>query len=167
MAALYEISNGMKMLLEALEDGDLELEDIADTVESLELEMADKVEQCCFVLRNMEAEMKACEEEEKRFKERKQVLANKIERFKGYILTSMQAAEMSKIDAGRFKVSRRNAGGKAPVKVLCDPRELPEEFLTVTTTYTPNKDAMLQFLESGNQSEQFFLGERSQYIMIK
>lgn len=167
MAALYEISNGMKMLLDALEDGDLELEDIADTVESLELEMADKVEQCCFVLRNMESEMKACEEEEKRFKERKQVLANKIERFKGYILTSMQAAEMSKIDAGRFKVSRRNAGGKAPVKVLCDPRELPEEFLTVTTTYTPNKDAMLQFLEAGNQSEQFFLGERSQYIMIK
>lgn len=167
MAALYEISNGMKMLLDALEEGELELEDIADTVESLELEMADKVEQCCFVLRNMEAEMKACEEEEKRFKERKQVLANKIERFKGYILTSMQAAEMTKIDAGRFKVSRRNAGGKAPVKVLCDPRELPEEFLTVTTTYTPNKDAMLQYLEAGNQSEQFFLGERSQYISIK
>lgn len=167
MSALYEISNGMKMLLDALEDGELELEDIADTVESLELEMADKVEQCCFVLRNMEAEMKACEEEEKRFKERKQVLANKIERFKGYILTSMQAAEMTKIDAGRFKVSRRNAGGKAPVKVLCDPRELPEEFLTVTTTYAPNKEAMIAFLEAGNQSEQFFLGERSQYITIK
>ena len=167
MAALYEISNGMKMLLDALEEGELTLEDIADTVESLELEMADKVEQCCFVLRNMEAEMKACEEEEKRFKERKQTLSNKIERFKGYILTSMQAAEMTKIDAGKFKVSRRNAGGKAPVKVLCDPRELPEEFLTVTTTYTPNKDAMLQYLEAGNQSEQFFLGERSQYISIK
>lgn len=167
MAALYEISNGMKMLLDALEEGELELEDIADTVESLELEMADKVEQCCFVLRNMEAEMKACEEEEKRFKERKQALANKIERFKGYILTSMQAAEMTKIDAGRFKVSRRNAGGKPPVKVLCDPRDLPEEFMTVTTTYAPNKDAMLQFLEAGNRSEQFFLGERSQYISIK
>lgn len=167
MSALYEISNGMKMLLDALEDGELELEDIADTVESLELEMADKVEQCCFVLRNMEAEMKACEEEEKRFKERKQVLANKIERFKGYILTSMQAAEMTKIDAGRFKVSRRNSGGVAPLKLLCEVKDLPEEFKTVVTEVKPNNEAMRSFLASGNQSELFFLGEKSQYITIK
>lgn len=167
MAALYEISNGMKMLLDALENGDLELEDIADTVESLELEMADKVEQCCFVLRNMEAEMKACEEEEKRFKERKQALANKIERFKGYILTSMQSAEMTKIDAGRFKVSRRNSGGVAPLKLLCEAEELPKEFQIVVTEIKPNNDAMRKFLADGNQSELFFLGERSQYILIK
>lgn len=167
MAALYEISNGMKMLLDALENGDLELEDIADTVESLELEMADKVEQCCFVLRNMEAEMKSCEEEEKRFKERKQALKNKIERFKGYILTSMQAAEMTKIDAGKFKVSRRNSGGVAPLKLLCEVKELPKEFQTVVTEILPNNDAMRKFLADGGQSDLFFLGERSQYISIK
>lgn len=167
MAKLYEISNDIQMLLDMLEAEEIEVEDIADTLESLELDMADKIEQCAYALRNMESEMEACKKEADRFTERKQRLANQIERFKGYILLAMQKAEMTKIKAGVFNVSRRNAGGKLPVKVIVDPRELPEEFQIVTTTYAPDKDAILKWLEAGNQSEQFFLGERSQYVAIK
>ena len=167
MAKLYEISYEIQRLLDLIEIGELGIEDIADTLESLEFDLAEKIEKCCYALRNMEAEFEACKKEEERFKERKQRIANQIERFKGYILTSMQKAEMSKIDAGLFKVSRRTSGGKQPVRVLVDPRELPEEFQTITTTYTPNKEAILEWLEAGNVSDQFYLGERSQYVSIK
>lgn len=170
MAALYEISNNQRLLLDLLEDEEVTeegFEAIADTMESLEGDFSEKMEACIMIMRNYEAEAESCEKEEKRFAERKKAATNKAERLKAYMLRCMQVAEMTKLNAGRFKVSRRNAGGKLPVKVLCDPRDLPEEFLTVTTTYAPNKDAMLQFLEAGNQSEQFFLGERSQYISIK
>lgn len=167
MASLYEISGNMHFLLVLVEDEETDFDAVSDTLESVECDFGEKMEGCVYVIRNLEAEADACEKEEKRFRERKDRARKKAESLKAYMLDCMKRAEMTKVDAGIFKVSRRNAGGKMPVIVMDEPKNLPKKFQTITVTVVANKDAIREWLEAGNTSDQFCLGERSQYITIK
>ena len=82
---LYELSQNYL----AVQDMDLEPETLKDTLDSIEDAIEDKAENIAKWIRNLEADKKAFEEEEKRFKEKKQAADNRIKSLKLYLEDNM------------------------------------------------------------------------------
>ena len=78
---LYELSQNYL----AVQDMELEPETLKDTLDSIEEAIEDKAENIAKWIRNLEADKKAFEEEEKRFKEKKQTADNRIKSLKLYL----------------------------------------------------------------------------------
>ena len=66
MTSLYQITNEYR----ELENMDLDPETLADTLESLEGEFDDKADKICHVLKNLDAQAKACFDESERLGDR-------------------------------------------------------------------------------------------------
>lgn len=82
---LFELNQACKEALENCIDPETgEVTDFS-ALEALEEEKAEKVKNCALYYLNMLAEVKALEELEKKYKQRKQALKNKADRFKSYI----------------------------------------------------------------------------------
>ena len=95
---LYELSQNYL----AVQDMDLEPETLKDTLDSIEEAIEVKAENIAKWIRNLEADKKAFEEEEKRFKEKKQAADNRIKSLKLYLEDNMRLIGKTKFKAGVF-----------------------------------------------------------------
>ena len=114
---LYEITDSMSALEAMLEDETLTDEDtrkaIADTLESLEGDLADKAENITKLIRNYQAEADSCKQEADRFAKRAKSCENKVKSLKQYLTGAMQAAGRDKMKAGLFNLTLRASGQRA------------------------------------------------------
>jgi Siphovirus Gp157 len=72
-----------------------------------------------------------------------------------------------KVETARFRVSLTNAGGKLPLKLHCQPEQLPEEFRKERVTFMADQDAIRKALEGGEKLVFAELGERGKVLRIK
>lgn len=119
---LYELSQNYL----AVQDMDLEPEMLKDTLDSIEEAIEVKAENIAKWIRNLEADKKAFEEEEKRFKEKKQAADNRIKSLKLYLEDNMRLIGKTKFKAGVFNFSIQN---NPPSVEVFDEALLPERFL--------------------------------------
>ena len=119
---LYELSQNYL----AVQEMDLEPETLKDTLDSIEDAIEDKAENIAKWIRNLEADKKAFEEEEKRFKEKKQATDNRIKSLKLYLEDNMRLIGKTKFKAGVFNFSIQN---NPPSVEVFDEALLPERFL--------------------------------------
>lgn len=119
---LYELSQNYL----AVQDMDLEPETLKDTLDSIEEAIEDKAENIAKWIRNLEADKKAFEEEEKRFKEKKQAADNRIKSLKLYLEDNMRLTGKTKFKAGFFSFAIQN---NPPSVEVFDEALLPERFL--------------------------------------
>lgn len=119
---LYELSQNYL----AVQDMDLEPEVLKDTLDSIEEAFEDKAENIAKWIRNLEADKKAFEEEEKRFKEKKQAADNRIKSLKLYLEDNMRLTGKTKFKAGFFSFAIQN---NPPSVEVFDEALLPERFL--------------------------------------
>ena len=119
---LYELSQNYL----AVQDMDLEPETLKDTLDSIEEAIEVKAENIAKWIRNLEADKKAFEEEEKRFKEKKQAADNRIKSLKLYLEDNMRLIGKTKFKAGVFNFSIQN---NPPSVEVFDEALLPERFL--------------------------------------
>lgn len=103
MANLYELTQDAMMLQELLENGDIDEQTYADTLEGLDVET--KVENICKVIKNLEAIAVACKTEKDRLAQREKTANNSIARLKDSLLAHMLLLNKKKTDAGTFTVS--------------------------------------------------------------
>lgn len=164
---LYEIASGMQMLLDGLDDGTYTEEDIADTLDSLQMDFEDKAYNTAAYIRNLQAHKKDIEEEIARLKEKASTVSNRIDRTKEWLKNSMEVAGIKKMQAGIFNIRTQTAGGKAPIIYMVDPDKLSDEYRIDEVIHKPNQDKIREFLAGGGVSDQFALGERSTVLMIK
>ena len=106
---LYEITNDYLALMEAVENGEIPEEALADTLEAITASMEEKADNVACLLKNLDAEIVAIKAEEDRLKERRRVKENAYERIKQYLSESLQRAGLSKVETARNKITFRKS----------------------------------------------------------
>lgn len=136
---LYEITE-MYAAMEALDDS----VDITAALENIGGALEEKLENVAKLIRNLEAEAKAYEEEEKRLRAQKQAAKNRVECIKRYVKENLEEIGRDKIEAGIFKWSLQNGPGRVEIT---DETKIPEEFFV--TEIKPLKAEIKKAIEEG------------------
>lgn len=144
MSKLYEIANQYA----ELENSGLEPELIADTLEGIQGEFEDKVENVLKLIKNEQAYADALKAEARSFSERAKVSENKIESLKAYLVSSIEVAGLKSVRAGMMSVSLR-----APSKSVevTDVNKIPVDYIEFDTVIKPDKLAIKKLLEAGQE----------------
>ena len=84
MSTVYEISSNILDLLIMIEQGDVNVSDecVTDTLEGLNGELEDKVNEWCRVIKSIEYEEKSLSEEIKRLQAKKKLKENEAKRMR-------------------------------------------------------------------------------------
>lgn len=142
MSKLYEIVNEYAKLM----DSDLEPEMIADTIEGMEGEFTDKIEQLLAIIKNESGYAERLKEEAKSLNERAAVIQNKIDSIMTYIASSLEMVGKKKIRAGIHQVTIRKPS--ETVEII-DSSALPPEYVEFETTIKADKLAIKHQLKAG------------------
>lgn len=146
MTALYEIANDYAKL--ANEDMDPEM--IADTLEGIEGEFTDKMEQVLAVVKNELALAEMLKAEAKNLAERAKACENRAGNIKQYIISSMTTMDKSKLNAGVHTITVRKPVASVQID---DVDSLPVYFVEYQTTAKPNKNLIKEKLKLGESIE--------------
>jgi hypothetical protein len=143
VSKLYEIANEYAKLM----DTDFDPELIADTVEGMEGELTDKVEQLLSICKNETGYAERLKEEAKALNERASAITNKVANIHAYIASSMETISKKSLRAGIHQVTIRQ-----PVKCvdITDSSLLPAEYVEFDTVIKADKIAIKHQLEAGN-----------------
>jgi hypothetical protein len=142
MSKLYDIANDYAKLM----DSGLEPDMIADTIEGIDGEMVDKVEQLLAICKNEQRYAEALRNESKSLQERATVVENKISSIKEYIAKSLETAGKKSIRAGLHQVTVRVPSRQVDIT---DASILPIEFVEYETVVKPDKLAIKHQLDAG------------------
>ena len=140
---LYELSQNYL----AVQDMDLEPETLKDTLDSIEEAFEDKAENIAKWIRNLEADKKAFEEEEKRFKEKKQAADNRIKSLKLYLEDNMRLTGKTKFKAGFFSFAIQN---NRPSVEVFDETLIPKQFL-IAQPVKIDRAGIAELLKAGEE----------------
>lgn len=144
MSKLYEIANAYA----ELENSGMDPEFIADTLEGIQGELEDKIENVIKLIKNEEAYAEALKNEAKSFSARAKLSDNKIEQLKQYVVSSMSTAGLAKIRAGMMAVTV-----KKPLRSveIIDVSKIPVEHVDFETVTKPHTLDIKKLLEAGQE----------------
>lgn len=128
MASLYTLKDWRALILSKIENGE---EGLEDTLESIDCAIEEKLEGYAMVIRNLEADALAYENEEKRFKEKKLAAKKGIARMKQAIQDAMLESGKEEIKTTLFTFNFRN---NAPAVHILDESLIPDVFFKVERT---------------------------------
>lgn len=169
MSRLYELTGNLVTLQELLEDSLENDQVLTDTLEAVQGEYEFKLEAYCKVIKNLEADMDALRNEEKRLADKRKTLEANIDRLKKTMFDSMKSTNTPKVKGQLFTIAIQKNGGVVPINYDKDNKDitltLPDELVIVTEK--PNLDAIREQLEAGKTVEGFSLGERGESLRIK
>jgi hypothetical protein len=156
---LYKITNEM---LE-LQNSGMSPEDIADTIDCMELEFGDKIEQTLSLIKNMEAEAIAFKVEAKRLSDIASIKLKSVDKVKEYI-----KGEMARLGKEKFSTGVHSLTVRKPVKKLniVNDKKIPPKWFDVKVTQAPKKKEILAALKDGQDIEgvEIVMGESSLII---
>lgn len=126
---LYKISDNLLVLqtmLDNAQDEDDRIAAIQDTLESVEFDFAEKIENIVKLIRNWEGEVVAIENEKKRLANRADNLNKNIAKLKEYMYGELKRLDRDKVQTDLFTVSVK----KNPKKVVVlDLLSIPVDYL--------------------------------------
>lgn len=131
---LYEIANDYLALMQAIDDEEIPEEAIADTLEAITGEIEVKADNIACLLKNIDADVKAIKEEEKRLAERRKAKEKAHERLKQYLSDVLQRTGINKIETARNNISFRKS----------ESVEVDESFIAWAVEY---RDDLIKFGE--------------------
>lgn len=120
---LYEMTTTAMYLYDLMQNGEIDEQTVDDTLESIRV--ADKLEDYCKVIRQLEADADAYKAEKDRFAEKQKRAEKSIERMNAAIIAYMNATGKEKEKCGVFdiKVSHSKSVN------IVDADKIPQEFL--------------------------------------
>jgi predicted extracellular nuclease len=142
---LYELTGHYRQILELAEEMDAEL--FTDTLQSITDAIEDKAENMAYVIKSIEADVKALKEEESRLKDRRTALENRVASMKQYLFDQLSAACIEKVKRPKITVSIVN--NPASVEVA-DELVIPEDYLVPQPPKVDRK-AILERLKAGEE----------------
>ena len=147
---LYEIQQDMIDTLDIFleSDGsDLDKENYSEIMLFLKDELKNKSSSLLKYIQELQAKSKIAKEESDRLLKLSRVRLNKAERLKSYLVSTLQALEMKKIetDLGSYGLRRSSA-----VDVY-DMTALPEEFVRVTEERKADKEKIKEYIKANGE----------------
>ena len=164
MARLYDLTSDVMLLQDMLEN---ELDDeqmLLDTLEGVQYEYEYKLEQYAKIIRNLEADANAYKLEATRLNDRRKTIENNIDKLKKHMFESMKATGITKVKGSVLNVSIQKNGGKLPVIVDCDVKDLPSHAVKVVES--PDLEAIRKLIDAG-ECDFARYGERGESLRIK
>ena len=126
MMPLYRLADEIAAILDT--DDDELPEDLEQRLDALALAFEQKLEQCCYAARNLDALAEAKRREAQRLAVEAGRNEARLERLKGYMLQCLVASGLRKTQAGLFKVWTQANPPSVQLAADLDPRQLPPEF---------------------------------------
>lgn len=146
MTALYEIANAYA----SLQNEDLDPDMIADTLEGIDGEFTEKVEQLLSIIKNQSALSTILKEEAKNLSDRAKSCDAKVDNIKQYIIKAMQTTERTKLNAGLHTLTVRKPSKSVNI---IDIDALPTEFVKYETLVKADKRLIDEKLKLGHKVE--------------
>lgn len=167
MSNLFELTEEYMQLLEMAEDPDIDPEVLADTMEGLTGEIEDKADGYAYVIDSINADIDTIDNEIKRLQARKKTLTANVDSIKRNLYNAMLAIGKRKLKTAKHSFTIAKNGGKIPVVYapVIEIEKIPAEFVKVE--WDVDKDAVREYLESGNELDFAHLGERGESLRIK
>ncbi len=163
---LYEIANDYLALLQAIDEGEIPEEAIADTLEAIEGEIEYKADNLACVLKTLNAEVAAIKVEEKALAERRKQKENASERIKNYLSDVLQSLDINKLETARNKITfRKSESVVIGEGFIAWAQENRDDLLSYSAP-TANKTAIKAALKEGAEIEGAYI-ENKQNIQIK
>ena len=147
---LYEISQGMIDTLDIFleSDGnDLDKENYSEIMLFLKDELKNKSSSLLKYIQDLQAKSKIAKEEADRLLKLSKARLNKAERLKSYLVSTLQALEMKKIetDLGSYGLRR------SPAVDVYDMAALPDEFIRVTEERKADKEKIKEYIKANGE----------------
>lgn len=162
---LYELSEQYAQLMEAIENGEIPEEAIADTLEGLTGDFDEKADNIACIIKNELAIADRIKYESDQMYDRMTAHKNRAKFLKEYLSKQMQHAGRKKIETARNCISFR----PSTRTVIDDEKYLVREhpdYCESTIAYKVNKTAVRDALKSGQEIKGAHL-EQSLNIQIK
>ncbi len=105
MSTMYELTTAAQELYEMLSNDDIDEQTFNDTLEGMGAD--EKVDACCKIIKQLEADAKAVAEEKDRLAKRSTALKNNAKRVRESLVMFMQASGQSRIKTVLFSLSTR------------------------------------------------------------
>ena len=102
---LYELTDSYQKILQLIEDGG---EDLEDTLESITDAIEEKADGYGKVIKNIEAQIEAIKNEEKRLSDRRKSLESNVRRLKDSLYESMKLTKTKRIKSELFTFNIQN-----------------------------------------------------------
>ena len=122
MSSLYNLTHDFMQVQSLIEDGG---EGLQDTLEALDLAIEDKLENIGKVIRNLDGEVSALKNEEKRLADKRKSIENSVKRLKGYAKDNLNVTGKDKLKAGLFTFAMQN---NPPSVQINDESLIPKEY---------------------------------------
>ena len=142
MAKLYELTGDIK----ALESMDLDAETLDDSIEGIAGEFEEKAKGILAFTENMNGDIEALDSQIKRLTERKNVLTNRKNNLRAYLLHNSEALGITKSEFPLFTASLRKC---VEVAEIIDQDARPDEYIDVKVTEKPDINALKRDLKAG------------------
>lgn len=164
---LYEINQKYLEILEAVENEEIPMDCIKDTLDSIEGDFETKLDSIVSYIKNLKIEKEAIKDEIKTLQARVKSKENKIDGLTEYVKTSMEIFNKKKIETPRNVISIR----KSPGKLVIKNEELAKEMLTkieggVIIETKINKQLLKEKMKEG-ESFEFAELKAGKTLMIK
>lgn len=130
MANIYELTQGIQMLMDLMEEGTMDEDTLKDALMNSKEELAIKLENYCKFIKNLESDIAGLKEEEKRLASKRKTMENTIERAKDAMKYAMEAADMEKVKGTLFTITIQ-ANPEKVVMETEDVSSIPAEYLRV------------------------------------
>jgi hypothetical protein len=123
VANIYELTAQAQQLQQLLEAEEIDEATYNDTLEALDIE--DKVQSICCVIKNFEAQAAAIKVEKDRLAKKQKTAENRVERLRDSLIHHLQATNQAKVKTTLFNVALSSSKS---LKVV-DETMIPQEYL--------------------------------------
>lgn len=147
MTKLYELTQNYVSLMEMAEEMDATT--LQDTLESIEEEIHDKAENIAKLIKNINADVDALRNEEKRLADRRKSLENKVTHLKEYLQNQLEVAGLDKVKRPTLTVSIQN---NPPSVEIADESLIPSDY-RIPQPDKIDKKSLLTMLKDGMKIE--------------
>lgn len=106
--SLYELAAQYQRDLEYIQNSDLDEQQAAELLETMQGSIQDKAKNVAMVIRNMETTAEAIELAEKEMAARRKSIERKIDWMKNYLLENMERTGITKIESPYFVIALRD-----------------------------------------------------------
>lgn len=161
---LYQMTNEMIKIETMITDELVDEEMIRDTLESLNFEFEDKVDNYSKLIRQLEDDSIALENRIDEIQAKYKRTQNIIKHLKDNLINSMTALDKKEVKTDLFTIKVQNNGGKSPIETYKD-EDVTSEYLK--QVWIPDKEKIRADLEAGKQLTFTRLLERGQHLSIK
>jgi archaellum component FlaC len=137
---IYELVGNYNQVWDMINSGEVDLQTIQDTLESIEAAIEVKCENSVYLIKNLEAYTVGLETEIKRLQAKYEAVNNKTNSIKEYLFKQLESANKCEVKAGLFNIKQQM---NPPAVSILDENKIPRKYkIKVPASYKISKTAI-------------------------